>query len=146
MKKLFILAVPILLATTLLLATSLANVNTFGQMGNQTSAMGNQTSSQGNQTGGNMNVKLFTLVGQAIAAQKDDNSTGLENVLGQMQQSLSQATGKQIVVVPTSDSDSGHSSDSGSKSGSDSGSKSGSDSGSKSGSDSGSKSGSEDSG
>ena len=97
MKKLFILAVPILLATTLLLATSLANVNTFGQMGNQ-------TSSQGNQTGGNLNVKLFGMTGQAIAALKDDNSTGAEDLLGQMQQNLAQATGKQIVVVPSSDS------------------------------------------
>ncbi len=126
MKNLFILSVPILLATTLLLATGLANVNTFGQianqtsaaanqtsaaanqtsaaanqtsaMGNQTSAMGNQTSAMGNQTGGNLNEKLFNMTGQAISALNDDNATGAETLLSQMQQNLSQATGKQIVV------------------------------------------------
>ena len=127
MKKLFILSVPILLATTLLLATGLVNVNTFGQIanqtsaaanqtsaagnqtsaaGNQTSAAGNQTSAAGNQTGGNLNEKLFALAGQAIAAYKDDNNTGAEKILGQIQQDLSQATGKQIVVLPPSDSSS----------------------------------------
>ena len=99
MKKLFILAVPILLATTLLLATSLANVNTFGQQGNQ-------TSSQGNQTGGNLNDKLFNMTGQAIAALNEGNDTGAETLLSQMQQNLSQATGKQIAVVPA-DSETG---------------------------------------
>ena len=149
MKKLFILSVPILLATTLLLATGLVNVNTFGQIanqtsaaanqtsaagnqtsaaGNQTSAAGNQTSAAGNQTGGNLNEKLFALAGQAIAAYKDDNNTGAEKILGQIQQDLSQATGKQIVVLPPSDSSSGSDS-SDSSSGSDSsGSSSGSDS------------------
>ena len=60
-----------------------------------------------------------TMTGQAIAALNDDNATGAETLLSQMQQNLSQATGKQIVVIPSSDSSSGSDS-SDSSSGSDS--------------------------
>jgi hypothetical protein len=77
-----------------------------------------------------LNEKLFNMTGQAIAALSDDNATGAEKLLSQMQQNLSQATGKQIVVLPSSGSGSS-SDDSGSGSSSDD-SSSGSGSGSSS--------------
>ncbi len=68
-----------------------------------------QQSNQSKQQDTNMNEKLLNYTNAAILALNDDNSSGAQDSLVQIQNALINASGKQVVVVPapavSSDSD-----------------------------------------
>ncbi|MBA2268148.1 MAG: hypothetical protein H0W19_07415 [Nitrosopumilus sp.] len=70
-----------------------------------------QQSNQSKQQDPNMNEKLLNYTNAAILALNDDDSSGAQESLVQIQNALINASGKQVVVVPapavSSDEDSG---------------------------------------
>ncbi len=114
MKNLLIIAMPLILVASVIVVASNANVNVLGQAANQTMAKANQTMAKANQTMAKanqtakpqkskitMNEKLLNFTNQAILAFKDKNRTGEVNSLKQIQSALINASGKQVVIVPS---------------------------------------------
>ena len=121
MKNLLMITMPLILVASVIVVASNANVNVFGQQANQTSQQANQTSQQANQTSqqanqtmakkiqtaksqsskSNMNEKLLNFTNQAILAFKEKNRTGVVESLKQIQNALINASGKQLVIVPS---------------------------------------------
>ncbi len=114
MKNLLIIAMPLILVASVIVVASNANVNVLGQAANQTMAKANQTMAKANQTMAKanqtakpqkskitMNEKLLNFTNQAILAFKDKNRTGEVNSLKQIQNALINASGKQVVIVPS---------------------------------------------
>jgi acetate kinase len=66
------------------------------QQANQTQQQANQTKQQDPK----MNEKLLNYTNAAILALNDDNSSGAQENLVQIQNALINASGKQVVVVP----------------------------------------------
>ena len=120
-KKLSLLVLPLVLALSAMVMLGNVNMHAIAQQ-NQTSAQGNQTGSQ-NQTSSSqspqsMEDKLLNYTNEAIKASKDGKKKDLNDNLKKIQESLINATGKQVVVIPSDASSS--SSSSGSSSSSDS--------------------------
>ena len=73
---------------------------------NQTATPTNQTATPTNQTSvsdlkNKMNEKLLNFTNQVIIALKDKNKSGEEDALKTMQKMLINASGKQLVVIPS---------------------------------------------
>jgi hypothetical protein len=118
MKLLMVLTIPMILSMSIMLGLGSTNLGVFGQQENQTAQQANQTASQANQTAASqpsnqtaaqqqdpkMNEKLLNLTNNAISALNDNNDTGVADSLSQIQGTLinaSQASGKQVVIVPS---------------------------------------------
>jgi len=106
MKKLSILVLPLVLALSAMVILGGVSSSVIAQQ-NQTSAQGNQTSSQ-NQTSASQSPKssqsqdekLLTLTTSAIAAFNKGDKKNVTASLKTLQDTLINATGKQLVVVP----------------------------------------------
>ncbi len=95
---------PMILAVSVIMILSNTNVHVFGQA-NQTSTTSNQTSPQANQTSTSqnstsMNEKLLNYTSEAIKAQKKGDKSMVTDNLKLLQESLINASGKKLVVVP----------------------------------------------
>jgi len=111
MKNLLIIAMPLILVASVIVVASNANANVLGQTPNQTTAkttppmakttppMAKTAKAQNPKV--NMNEKLLNYTNQAILAFKDKNRTGEVNALKLIQNSLINASGKQVVIVPS---------------------------------------------
>ena len=111
MKNLLIIAMPLILVASVIVVASNANANVLGQTPNQTTAkttppvakttppMPKTAKAQNPKV--NMNEKLLNYTNQAILAFKDKNRTGEVNALKLIQNSLINASGKQVVIVPS---------------------------------------------
>jgi hypothetical protein len=120
MKTFINASIPVILAISLVLLLNTGGSNIYGQnmtntnQTNQTSGQNateqiqqqqtNQTQSQqGNQSkqqDPKMNEKLLNYTNDAILALNEDNTTGAQDSLVQIQNALINASGKQVVVVP----------------------------------------------
>src|SRR4051812_29355763 len=106
MKKLSILVLPLVLALSAMVMLGGISSNVIAQQ-NQTSTQGNQTSSQ-NQTSASQSPKssqsqdekLLNLTTSAIAAFNKGDKKNVTSSLKTLQETLINATGKQLVVVP----------------------------------------------
>jgi hypothetical protein len=107
MKKLLIVSIPLMLVMSVIVVASNANVNLFAQQANQTAPQAKQTTTKNNQTTKSQSPKptfdekLLNFTNQAILAFKDKNRTGEVNSLKQIQDALINASGKQVVIVPS---------------------------------------------
>ncbi|HEY6534428.1 MAG TPA: hypothetical protein VIY08_01250 [Candidatus Nitrosocosmicus sp.] len=106
MKNLIIIALPLILAFSAILVISSTNMHVFAQQENQTATPTNQTATPTNQTSvsglkNKMNEKLLNFTNQVIIALKDKNKSGEEDALKTMQKMLINASGKQLVVIPS---------------------------------------------
>jgi hypothetical protein len=111
MKNLLIIAMPLILVASVIVVASNANANVLGQTPNQTTAkttppMAKTTppmpkTAKAQNPKVNMNEKLLNYTNQAILAFKDKNRTGEVNALKLIQNSLINASGKQVVIVPS---------------------------------------------
>jgi acetate kinase len=125
MKTLINVSIPVILTISLVLLLNTGSSNIYGQIvgqtnqtnqttgqnateqiqqqqANQTQQQANQTQQQANQTQQDpkMNEKLLNYTNAAILALNDDNSSGAQENLVQIQNALINASGKQVVVVP----------------------------------------------
>jgi acetate kinase len=128
MKTLINVSIPVILTISLVLLLNTGSSNIYGQIvgqtnqtnqtnqttgqnateqiqqqqDNQTQQQDNQTQQQDNQTQQDpkMNEKLLNYTNAAILALNDDNSSGAQENLVQIQNALINASGKQVVVVP----------------------------------------------
>jgi hypothetical protein len=111
MKNLLIIAMPLILVASVIVVASNATANVLGQTPNQTTAkttppMAKTTppmpkTAKAQNPKVNMNEKLLNYTNQAILAFKDKNRTGEVNALKLIQNSLINASGKQVVIVPS---------------------------------------------
>ncbi len=127
MKNFIIITMPLILAFSAILVISSANMHVFAQQANQTAT--NQTATPTNQTAtptnqtatptnqtatptnqtalvskdlkSKMNEKLLNFTNQAIIAFKSKNKSGEEDVLKTIQEMLINASGKQVVIIPS---------------------------------------------
>ncbi len=98
MKILMILAVPLILSMSIMLGLGSADMGVFGQANQTTASQANQTS------GPQMTDKLLTLANNAQRALNEGNQTAVAETVGQIQDTLinaSMAEGKQVVIVPS---------------------------------------------
>ncbi len=98
MKILMILAVPLILSMSIMLGLGSADMGAFGQTNQTTASQANQTS------GPQMTDKLLTLANNAQRALNEGNQTAVAETVGQIQDTLinaSMAEGKQVVIVPS---------------------------------------------
>ena len=120
MKTFVNVSIPVILNISLILLINTGGSNIYGQIigqtnqTNQTSPQNttqqaqqqldqaNQTqqSNQSKQQDPKMNEKLLNYTNAAILALNDDNSSGAQESLVQIQNALIDASGKQVVVVP----------------------------------------------
>jgi hypothetical protein len=98
-KLLIVLSLPLIVATSLVFA-SISLDTIYGQQ-NQTSPQTNQTMVKNdNQT---KNLKIETLINfsnKAVIALEDNNDTAVAQNLEQIQDSIINATGKQVIKIP----------------------------------------------
>ena len=136
MKKLSILVLPLVLALSAMVMLGGVSSNVIAQQ-NQTSTQGNQTSSQ-NQTSASQSPqkssqsqdeKLLNLTTAAIQAFNSGDKKNVTSSLKTLQDTLINATGKQLVVVPAEKTTGKSSHTGGKSSGSSSSDKSGDKSG-----------------
>ncbi len=93
-----ILAVPLILSMSIMLELGSADMGVFGQANQTTASQANQTS------GPQMTDKLLTLANNAQRALNEGNQTAVAETVGQIQDTLinaSMAEGKQVVIVPS---------------------------------------------
>ncbi|CAN5604700.1 hypothetical protein BH23THE1_BH23THE1_23800 [soil metagenome] len=115
MKTLINVSIPVILTISLILLLNTGSSNIYGQIVGQTNQTNqtNQTSgqnateqiqqqqaNQSKQQDPKMNEKLLNYTNAAILALNDDNSSGAQENLVQIQNALINASGKQVVVVP----------------------------------------------
>ncbi|MBA3978554.1 MAG: hypothetical protein H0X50_10270 [Nitrosopumilus sp.] len=92
LKKVLLLSIPLIMATSLVFASVNLNV-IYGQQ--------NQTSPQSDNQTSNLKIEnLLKFSNNAVIALGDDNDTAVAQYIEQFQNSIIDTTGKQVIRVP----------------------------------------------
>ncbi len=102
MKTIINVSIPVILTISLILLLNTGSANIYGQLVNlnQTNQTQPQPANQTQPQDPEMNEKLLNYTNAAILALNDDNTNAAQDSLVQIQNTLINASGKQVVIIP----------------------------------------------